>query len=489
MATIDPVTGLPVQNTTTAISTNQLKPVTPLNVTTPQVDTSLYTTGLNSALSDLQNGVDTQQALVDTQNKQAMNQNSAIANLQAQAGGKAQDITSTYQDTGVTNLFNQLKDINAQAQGLNLEAQAIPIQTQQEYTGRLATQAGTSAIDAGKLRENALKALSLGQQAAIASANYDKAKNYADQLVEAKYAGLEAEIKAKQTNLDGLDKYVLTPAQQKLKDSQAVLLKRQEQELADKKANEKAVNALMVNAQVQDVPRSIYEKAKIVQANGGTEAEVAAVLGVYSGDYLSTRIKKAQLDKLGLENRKALNELYDNPNGIKYLSYEENAKFNSTPEAKAIKDATGYAKAISDYKSAINTYGTGEMFGAGSGALGQAYSALVGATKDYYTLGTLDNGVQKLIALGIPEPSVMGLKTGRIDALDTALNGAADTIKRNSDQLLATRYKNTNELKQLIDNAGSVLMYKMSNQELLDSIPSQDGSNKTAGSTNNFFDK
>ena len=139
------------------------------------------------------------------------------------------------------------------------------------------------------------------------------------------------------------------------------------------------------------------------------------------------------------------------------LSYEDNAKFNSTPEAKAIKDATKYAEAVKNYELAINTYGTGELYGKGKGALNEAYSSLVGATKDYYTLGTYDNGVQKLIALGIPEPSIWGLKSTRLGGLDSALTTAKDTIDRNVSMLESTRYGSSVEFQNLVKEASKVV--------------------------------
>jgi hypothetical protein len=302
MATIDPVTGLPIADTTTtAVSTNQLKPETPLKITTPQVDTSLYSNALNATLADLSNGVNTQQANVDLQNKQAQNETSALANLQKQLGNKTQDLSSTYQNTGVNDLFNQLKDLNAQAQGLNLNAQAIPLQEQNQAIGTGRVQSQVDAISSQKLRDNALKALSLGQQAAIASANYDKAKNYADQIVEAKYAGLEAEIEAKKTNLAALDKYVLTPAQQKLKDSQAILLKRQEQEIADKKANEKDIQTLSLSIAKNGAPQSVV--AKLSQAKTFNDAVALA------SPYLQSAADKADLSYKLAQTAKIYNDM------------------------------------------------------------------------------------------------------------------------------------------------------------------------------------
>lgn len=142
--------------------------------------------------------------------------------------------------------------------------------------------------------------------------------------------------------------------------------------------------------------------------------------------------------------------------GLVTLSPEQNAKLNSTPEAESIRNSTNYKLALDAYKNAINTYGTGELMGKGAGVLNQTYSALVGATKDFYKLGTFDNGVERLIELGIKKPSVMGLKGSRLSALDTASASADAVIANSAKQLLSTQFANSAELQQLLQNSGYV---------------------------------
>lgn len=482
------------------ITADSLKTQTP--VTIPPNNAQLV--DLNAISTPITTGIANDYAALEKQLAQANNSQGqtgqGIVDIMSALTGKTSDLQQAQEQAGVntetanlTKYGEQLANLNAQASALQREAQAIPIQVQQEATGRGVTEAGVAPLQAARLRENALRALSIGQQADIAAAaatgsmlRLNAAKEKAQQAVDLKYKPLEEQLAIKKQIYE-MNKEQLASLDKKRAEALNIAIRKEERDLEEKKANEKAVSDMVTNARVQGVDPSLADRAS--KAKNASEA--AAILGRYAGDYLSVQIKKAQLAKLGLENQEAYNKLYNtSPSGLRTLSYEENAKFNSTPEAKAVKDATAYAKAVADYKAAIEKYGTGELFGTGSGALGQTYSALVGATKDYYTLGTLDNGVQKLIALGIPEPGVLGLKKGRIDALDTALTAASDTIKRNTDQLLATNYKNTNELRQLTDNANSVLMYRLSNQDLLNSIPGASAGTVTSNSTNSdFFNK
>lgn len=463
-----------------AISTNAFTPTKPLSIPQPQPQDVSGIVGQEIA------NIGALQTKYDTANTQASDIYSQLAGLSTQ--NKESDLATAYQTGGVNDAASKIRQLNAQAQALDLEAQAVPLQVQQESIGRGRTEAGIAPLQTARLRENALKALSLGQQAALAQADYQTAKDKADQMITIKYADIENQINTKKLQLDALDRFVLTPTQERLKEARALALKKEERDTAEKKASEIAISDMIIQA-TPNAPTNVIANAKKIAEQGGSKLAVAQALGVYGGDYLGNEVKKAQLYKLGLENKKAIQELYDKANtgSLKTLSYEENAKFNSTPEVKNINAANAYARAISEYKDAINKYGTGEWFGRGSGALGQAYSALVGATKDYYTLGTLDNGVQKLIALGIPEPGVVGLKANRIGALDEALSQASQTLKANIDQLSSTSYKNTNEFKNLVDTSSGVLMNRMTNEELLGSIPGASGSMNNNTSTNQSF--
>lgn len=480
------------------ISSSSLAPQKQVTIPAPTTDTTNY----NGIIAPITQGIADSYTTTNQQYQDLLRQQQQAGqeqvDLMGLLTGKTADLQTAQDQAGVNaeaeNLrkyTEQLANINAQASSLNREAQAIPIANRLTYKGTAGTENQVQNVNYDQLQQNALKALSLGQQADVAAAaatgsqlRLNAAKEKAQQVVDLKYKPLEDQLAIRKQQYE-LNKDLLSSIDKKRTESLNASIKREETALAEKKANEKAISDLIVNASSQGAPQETVSRA----AKAKTEAEAAQILGVYAGDYLATQIKKAQLEQLGLENREAYNKLYGTASGgLRTLSYEDNAKFNSTPEAKAIKDAANYASAVANYKAAINTYGTGEVFGRGSGALNEAYSALVGATKDYYTLGTYDNGVQKLIALGIPEPSLTGIKANRVGALDEALKTAKNKIKTNSDQLLSTQYKNTAELKQLLDGTNSLLMGSLSNEELLRQIPSPSSSGNTT-STANFFNK
>lgn len=302
---IDPLTGLPSSNNPapsnstaspsgpSVISPESLATVKPITLPTQTPDLSGLTSTINSETASLLNSAT--QAEADYQNElnQASSLSSQISNI-ISSNNQAADLEQAYQQGGVNDLAAQLKKLNAQAVGLNNEAQAIPIQLQQAAQGQGVTDRGLAPIEAGKLRENALKALSLGQQAAIVQADYEAAKSKADKMVDIKYQAKEQELKVKQMQLDALKEFKLTPAQQKAKDARERAYKQEEEENTIKKEEEKSVRDMVTKASIQGAPASILSKAQELLNKGAKGTEVAMALGQWGGDYWA--IEKAKAD-------------------------------------------------------------------------------------------------------------------------------------------------------------------------------------------------
>lgn len=284
----------------TAISTAQLSQAQPLQLPS-QPATPNYSGVISNAVGQVGQSNLAAQAQVDAKAQlEAQNQGSALSNLMAQTqgqiGNKASDVQSLYQSSGVNDLASQLRKLNAQAQGLQLEAQAIPLQEQNLATGQNITTAAVQRNSTDRLRENAIKALSIAQQSAVAQADYATAKDLADQQISIKYDALENDLKVKQLQLQALDKFVLTPAQEKAKESRAAALQAEEQNIAERKASEKQVNDLLIQASTV-APANILSKAREAQAKGASATEIAGILGEYAEDYWGTKLKIAQINK------------------------------------------------------------------------------------------------------------------------------------------------------------------------------------------------
>lgn len=289
----------PTQDT---ITSSTMKAVTPVPLATVKVPD--YQSKIATTLADLTNQEASARAKLESDNAEAKRQASSLANMQSLLGAKSTDKLNVYDQTGVTAAYNKIKDLSAQATSLQNEAQAIPIQLQNEFSGRGATDAGIAPIQTSRLRDNALKALSLGQQAAIANADYDKAKNYADMKVDAKYEQMQADINAKLTNIAALKEFDITPTEKKLVDATANRLKYEETQISEMKTKETAINELIVNAYKQNAPKELTARAEEIFAKGGDIKQVASALGSWANNYYQNEALKMELTAKKLEELK-----------------------------------------------------------------------------------------------------------------------------------------------------------------------------------------
>jgi hypothetical protein len=280
-----------------AISTAQLAKQTPVNVVQPQYND--VSTLASTASAYVNSAFEQEQANVDDLNKQALSETSDIAKLQRQLGDKSSDLATQYQTvdetgTSVNSLAAQLRKLSAQSRALEADTFAKTLAEQNKATGQNITSQAVQRNTADVTRENAIKIAQIAMQSAIVKADYDTAKDLADQIVNAKYDKIQADITAKLTNLAGLKDYSLTPSQKKLADAQTAKLKKQEQEIADKKENDKASSKLIIDASPV-APPDVLSRAKDIQANGGSATDVALALGEYGGDFIKNQLLKEQI--------------------------------------------------------------------------------------------------------------------------------------------------------------------------------------------------
>ena len=193
----------------------------------------------------------------------------------------------------------------------------------------------------------------------------------------------------------------------------------------------------------------------ISQINGAETLEDAYAIAAKSGyiGKLDRQIKQAQLNKIYSDIKKSVDTT-----GFRQLTGTELSRFNQTPQAKSLNDVIPYMTAVKRYKDAISNYGTGEVLsGKGRGELNQAYQELVARTKDFYKLGTYDNGVERLTELGIKKPSIFGRSSSRISSLDGAFNAALKEVDSNAKILESSVYGDSADAQQLIQTARGIV--------------------------------
>lgn len=221
---------------TFTIPATTMSPVTPITLPTPTPEDTAGLLGTTQGAVNYVNTLTTQQNQSETDLK---NSQSDIIKVLESINGKTADTQMANESSGLNTATKQLNDLNAQASVLNREALAIPLQTQEQNRNTGATDAGIAPQNAGALRINAIKALSIAQQADVAQANYIAAKDKAQQIIDLKYIPLENALKIKMQQYE-FNKDLLQSIDKKRADALAVALRKQETDLADKKAKQKA---------------------------------------------------------------------------------------------------------------------------------------------------------------------------------------------------------------------------------------------------------
>src|SRR3990167_6402272 len=145
-----------IYNPSAPITGEDLTPIQPLNL--PTAPQSPDYQGITSAIPQ----IDLSQFQAPSQAEGTQDDISKmILQLTESAGGRGQAQLQAEQQAGLPQLRQQLQDAANQLQALQKEQAAIPLQIQQEFTGRGVTKAGVAPIETGRLRENAIKALSV----------------------------------------------------------------------------------------------------------------------------------------------------------------------------------------------------------------------------------------------------------------------------------------------------------------------------------------
>ena len=428
---------------TSAISTNAIStPQVPF-IPTPVADVSnTYNQAIQTGAGLTQQAVDVataeQKAAQEQQNRVAGA--GAIASLTQQKGQQGSDLAQAYQQGGVNDLYKQLSGYNVEAQGLQRQALANPLQQQNQAIGTGRVQGQVDQITAQNQRDIALKSLTLAQQAAIAQGNYDVAKNLADQQVNAKYAQIDAEIAAKKINEEALYKNVTDPAIKKALEARMALTKKEEQMQAEKRAKENAINKLIIDA-APVAPPELINKAKEIQARGGSDVEVASALGKYGGDYLKNELLKEQIktqvsnramdeEKLRLEKLKLKisQDKVDGTNANGKPLKVTNPEIVNLNEALTARDSIN--SLVDAFINSIKQSGTQVLYGEEAGKRSALQTNLLLAMKSMEKTGALDKGTIDVLTGTIPSNEFFATEAAQVASLEqlkNTINSKADS--------------------------------------------------------------
>ncbi len=281
-------------------------------------------------------------------------QQNTLNSLKEQLGlsmSKETDIASLRDTTGLKDNQKQVLDLSNQIFALNNANEVQKLNIGQTTGGLTAsqTQGEAQKID----RDNAIKALTLSSQLHAAQGNTQLAQNAIDQAITAKYAPIEARISALKTYLSA-NQSELERHDTKAYREQTQLVAAQEKDIANKIKNETDVSNMVVNANSQGAPPNLIAQA----SKAKSPMEAATILGVYSGDYLSSVLKKsqiaenyAQINKINAEYRKVTQEIKSTGTPL-----SNNAPLGSTASSLATwtNSAVNKASLVAEERSAIS---------------------------------------------------------------------------------------------------------------------------------------
>ena len=105
-------------------------------------------------------------------------------------------------ELGQVEAQQSLDDLSVRLRDLERQEKAIPIQIQKEFEGRGVTAGGVAPIQAGRLRENAIEALTVSSLIDAATNRFTSAQRKVARAVEEKYGPLLEEQNIKLANLE-----------------------------------------------------------------------------------------------------------------------------------------------------------------------------------------------------------------------------------------------------------------------------------------------
>lgn len=215
-----------------------------------------------------------------------------ILQLSQQLTGKQTAQLKAEETVGVPGLRTQLQDAMNQLQALQKEAVAIPLQIQEEFTGRGVTKGGIAPVEAGRLRQNAIKALSISAAAQTFQGNLSLAQQQVDRAIDIEFGNIESQIKFLGLALD-INRERLSREDQKRADARKIILQERQRILDERKEERKAIYDVMLSASQNGADMSTIDKIKNSQTR-----EQALYIGSFSlGQEFRRKVEKEQFEK------------------------------------------------------------------------------------------------------------------------------------------------------------------------------------------------
>ncbi len=175
------------------------------------------------------------------------------------------------EEQGIPELTSTFRDLQSRLRGIQAEAQAIPLQIQEESAGRGRTRGGVAPLEAGRLRKNAIQALTVSSLLEATRGNLATAQDLVDRAVAQKYDPIREEIAVNKANLD----LILQSPEFSVADKRRAQEQKQQQEereraIEEQATQEKAIKEIGIDAASRGADavtlRRIENAASVVEA-------------------------------------------------------------------------------------------------------------------------------------------------------------------------------------------------------------------------------
>lgn len=220
-----------------------------------------------------------------------------VLELAEKYSGKQAGQIKAEEAAGLPGYQKQLSDVNAQLQALQKEQAAIPLQIQQEFQGRGATTAGVAPIEAGRLRENAIRSLGLSAIAQTLQGNVALAQSQANRAVELEFGSAQSQLDFLKLSYD-MNKDELERQDKKKADLLAINLADKQEKIDEQKENKKIIYAWAAEASKNGAPQVLINQA--LQINNPQQA--LGMLSQYFRDPTEKQKELAELEQTQLQN-------------------------------------------------------------------------------------------------------------------------------------------------------------------------------------------
>lgn len=295
---------------------NNIIPASSLNtqVQTPKIPTPTAQTNYNQMTTDITSPYVEQLSQENQQLKtQQSNDANSIRNLMTTLSGKSAFEAEQNQTTGLNQ--SQQDYLAKQAELSALNKQAAAAQQENIAQGRqLGSVASFVAGQGNEIERNrAIRALTIGAELDALKGNIDVAQMKVKQAVDAKYAGVEQDLKNRLQMFDLNSKLIQnrSEAEQKAWERAKYATEQAQKKLDEQKKTEEDIGKILMDARAVGTSdsKAAADRAQKIFEQGGSKLAVIQALGKYGGDYLGNLVKLSTIAKNNKDYEKTVEEI------------------------------------------------------------------------------------------------------------------------------------------------------------------------------------